>query len=426
MRSIFMTSLAATLVAFTVTACGGDASSEDTTTEGTSAVEQSLGWKHGGAILPRLPSTPTVSASTVPENGDVNPYGVAFVPDDFPRGGILRKGDVIVSNFNNSGNLQGTGTTIVRVNANASPSLFFQDPATPGLSTALGVLERGFVVVGNVPSTDGSGVCTEGPNGEMENVGNGSLLFIDRKGNIVKTFTSKKFLQGPWDLTIKDEGSRAKIFVSNVLSGTVTRLDVRIDGDRDSQCDDDNDDNDDNGDDNDNGDRNRKFKFKGKRRIVIEKETVIASGYLHRCDSAAFVIGPTGLALDEKRDILYVASTGDNTIFAIRDASDRRHDAGMGEPIVTDPVHLHGPLALARARNGNLISSQGDAINPDPAQPSEIVEFTAKGEFVAQFPIDPSSGSAFGLALDERHHKVRLAAVDDAPTANTLNIFVAK
>src|SRR4029077_17870155 len=54
--------------------------------------------------------------STVPPNGDLNPYGVAFVPQGFQSGnGPLRPGDILVSNFNDSDNLQGTGTTIVRV-----------------------------------------------------------------------------------------------------------------------------------------------------------------------------------------------------------------------------------------------------------------------------------------------------------------------
>ena len=30
---------------------------------------------------------PTVTESTIPTNGDVNPYGVAFVPQSFPVGG---------------------------------------------------------------------------------------------------------------------------------------------------------------------------------------------------------------------------------------------------------------------------------------------------------------------------------------------------
>ena len=53
-----------------------------------------------------------VIASTVPANGDVNPYGVAVVPHSTGR---LYRGDVLVSNFNNSANVQGTGTTIVQV-----------------------------------------------------------------------------------------------------------------------------------------------------------------------------------------------------------------------------------------------------------------------------------------------------------------------
>src|SRR5882762_10015387 len=108
--------------------------------------------------------------STVPPNGDLNPYGVAFVPQDFQSGaGPLRPGDILVSNFNNNMNLQGTGTTIVRVSASGAVSTFFAGPPHPGgtpglgLSTALAVLRDGFVIVGNVPSTDGTcGTATPG------------------------------------------------------------------------------------------------------------------------------------------------------------------------------------------------------------------------------------------------------------------------
>src|SRR5580693_6912515 len=51
------------------------------------------------AFIPHL-----VNTSTVPANGDVNPYGVAFVPDGFPGGGAIAAGDVLVSNFNSSAN----------------------------------------------------------------------------------------------------------------------------------------------------------------------------------------------------------------------------------------------------------------------------------------------------------------------------------
>jgi len=144
----------------------------------------------------------------------------------------------------------------------------------------------------------------------------------------------------------------------------------------------------------------------------------------HRCDPAAFVVGPTGLALDVVNDLLFVASTGDNAIFAISGASSRTDDAGMGQLVVHDRVHLHGPLGLARAANGDLITSQGDAVNFNAKRPSEIVEFTAEGKFVAQFSINPSPGSAFGLALQSSAEGFRFAAVDD--TRNALDVWVVK
>src|SRR5580700_7363736 len=102
---------------------------------------------------PFLPKT--IVSSTVPENGDVNPYGVAIVPAGFPSGGTIAPGDVLVSNFNNSDNLQGTGTTIIKftpsgpVSPAGQASEFFKG-SFPGLTTALGVLKRGFVLVGSV------------------------------------------------------------------------------------------------------------------------------------------------------------------------------------------------------------------------------------------------------------------------------------
>ena len=347
-------------------------------------------------LIPQLAPLPTFSDSTVPPNGNVNPYGVGFVPHGFPGGVPLRPGDIIVSNFNNSGNLQGTGTTIVRVNNGTQPTVFFQGETGLGLTTALAVLQGGIVLVGNLPSTDGSGACIaeSGPN---QNVGQGSLLVIDKNGNLVNQLTDSRLLNGPWDLAVRDDGRRAEVFVSNALSGTVTRLDLRIVGDGD-------------------GDK--------KDGVIVERETQIASGYLHRCDLAAFVVGPTGLALDKERDILYVSSTGDNAIFAIRDASHRTSDAGMGDVVVTDQTRLHGPLGLALARNGDLISAQGDAVNPDPKQPSEIVEFTAGGQFVSQFSVDSAPGSAFGLALRPREDGFVFATVDD--TTAVLDIWVVK
>src|SRR5271154_4799142 len=76
-------------------------------------------------------STVTEVGTTVPANGDVNPYGIANVPSSI---GSLVRGDILISNFNDWENLQGTGTTIVQESPAGHLSVFTQiDPATlPG------------------------------------------------------------------------------------------------------------------------------------------------------------------------------------------------------------------------------------------------------------------------------------------------------
>jgi hypothetical protein len=71
--------------------------------------------------------------------------------------------------------------------------------------------------------------------------------------------------------------------------------------------------------------------------------------------------------------------------------------------------------------NGHLLVTNNDAINPDPSQPSELVEFTVEGKFVKQISLDPSPGGpggswgAFGLAAETVNRKTaKLAAVDDS------------
>jgi uncharacterized protein (TIGR03118 family) len=332
-------------------------------------------------LAPNLPNGAFQTLTTVPANGDLNPYGVAFVPKDFPSGGSINPGDVLVSNFNNSSNQQGTGTTIVRISPSGGESVFYPGSSTPGLTTALGVLKRGFVLVGNVPATyDGSG--------NLVSIGSGSLTILDSKGNVVSTLTDAKLLDGPWDMTINDEGGHAEVFVSNVLNGVVTRIDLSIPKSGNP---------------------------------IVTSMTQIASGYLTRTDPAALVVGPTGLAYDAKKDLLYVASTGDNEIFAINHAEDRTSDAGMGKLVYQDSAHLRGPLGLVLAPNGDLITANGDAVNGDATQPSELVEFTPQGKFVGQFSIDTAQGAAFGIAVSNVDGLLRFAAVEDA--TNSLDIW---
>ena len=320
-----------------------------------------------------LDSLNSITASIVPPNGDLNPYGVAFVPREFPSGGTIGPGDVLVANFNNSDNIQGTGTTIVAISPTGQQSVFAT--STPiGLDTALGVLSGGFVIVGNLPVSAGK-------------IGQGALQIYDRHGNLTATLTDSNFLDSPWDLTIHDQGSQAQIFVSNVVSATVTRLNVSV----------------------------------SNTQVTVNSKTQIASGYAQAPNAAAVVVGPTGLAYDQRHDTLYVASTDDNKIFAIADAGSRTTSASQGYIVFADQQHLHGPLGLVLAPNGHLIAANGDAVNPG-GTPNDLIEFTPEGFLIATYELDGGPpGAAFGIASMASGGGVKFAAVDD--NLNTVTVW---
>ena len=134
--------------------------------------------------------------STVPANGDVNPYGVAVVPTTT---GKLTKGDVLVSNFNAKSNLQGTGTTIVEMSPDGSRTVFSQlrsstlpgqCPGGVGLTTALVALAGGWVVVGSLPTTNGTAATARA----------GCLIVLNSHG-VAKETISGAPISGPWDMT---------------------------------------------------------------------------------------------------------------------------------------------------------------------------------------------------------------------------------
>jgi hypothetical protein len=325
---------------------------------------------HGDTILP-------LQVSTVPSNGDQNPYGLAVVPDKFP-GGTLRAGQLLVSNFNDATNSQGMGSTIIFVDPTSGKTgLFFQGPPPIGFTNALSVAEAGFVFAGSVFTTDGA---TGQP---------GPLLVFDRDGNQVAQLTGSDKINGPWGMAINDQGETAQLFVANVFDGTITRLAVSL--------------------------KHGHFS-------VMGTPLTIASGYKFGPDPTAIVVGPAGLAYDSKKDILYVASEADNEIFALAGAGKTTADLGTGTLVFADATHLHGPLGLILTPNGHLITASADPSTvPSTAGPSEIVEFTKAGEFVRTFSIDSAFGSAFAINLVSKGAGTQFSYVDDAQA--TLSIL---
>lgn len=358
----------------------------------------------GVAILKKLKNISTLS-TTAPSNGDINPYGLVRVPKTV---GNLVEGHYLVSNFNASSNLQGTGTTIVDISPGGGITQFAQIdptklpgncPGGVGLTTALAVLRTGWVIVGSLPTSDGTSATAQA----------GCLIVLDSQGNAVETIYGS-LINGPWDMTAADDDRTAALFVTNVLNGTVaanggvvhqgTIVRVMLD-------------------------------VSGKHMPVLESLTVVGAGFAERTDPAALVIGPTGVGLSRDCDhdgdedcrnssegdepVLYVSDSVNNRIAMITHPFSRTTPSINGKTLASGGT-LNDPLGLTVAPNGHLIVVNGND--------GFATEFTARGNAIATRLLDntggppPGAGTLFGVLFDP---EVGLVFVDDG--SNTLNVL---
>lgn len=318
-------------------------------------------------------------ATTITDNGDLNPYAVVVAP---VSAGKISKDDVLVDNFNNVSNLQGTGTTIIDYNPTTKTTALFanipqnlaQCPGGVGLTTAMTMLKSGWVIVGSTPSKDGT----------TKTKGDGCLLVLDANGQLVATWTGPT-INGPWgNMAVIDNGNTATLFVSmagfdmpgpdvrdpetgypvTLHKATVLRLELSIPD--------------------------------GKPPVLLS-QTVVASGFSHRADRDNFLFGPTGLALGANGE-LYVTDGMDNLIAAIPDAVTRADSAGTGR-VVTQGGLLAWPLAMATTPQGHLLvcnGRNGQVVEVDPLTGTQIyAQWIDSNQ--AQTP--PGNGDLFGIAM---------------------------
>jgi hypothetical protein len=314
----------------------------------------------------------TQIASTVPGNGDVNPYGVALVPASEGR---LTAGGFLVSNFNDKANVQGTGTTIVQVSAAGKASVFASITALPagqscpggiGLTTALAILPGGWVVVGSLPTTHGGVLPSLDPAG--------CLIVLNDQGTVAETITNHDIV-GPWDLTVKSSPTSAEIFVSNALGGnltthdglpvtgncTVARLDLALTAGLPPR---------------------------------LTSSTVIGTSFPWRANQAALILAPTGMALGSN-GTLYVDDTETNSVSAIPQALTRTSVMTAAAGTLSVGGGLNAPLGMTIAPNGDLVVVNGNNGN--------AVEITPAGQQVAtRTLIKNGAGDLFGIITTQQ------------------------
>jgi hypothetical protein len=318
--------------------------------------------------LPFFPPAPQ-TVSTVPTNGDTNPYGAAFVPLTVPHNSGLEPGDLLISNFNNSAPTSGLGSTIVRIR-NGVESLFFTSSSPAGWSGGLVVLSNGIVVGGGLPTTDGT----------YSTVQPGGLFFISPAGTLLQELTGGN-VDGPWGIALyQDRPDRANLFVSNVISGKVVRYDLSLGFNPPS--------------------------------FQILDQVIIASGFSQANGGAAVILGVSGLAYSPWNDTLYIASSNDDIIYALSGARQTSSTLPFPPAFISDS-NLRGPVVLVLAPNGDLLVSNSDGNNANPTFPSEIVQYASDGAFITEYSVDPNEGGAFGIALIQAGNAFAFAAVDD-------------
>jgi hypothetical protein len=331
-------------------------------------------------------TTVTTVASTVPANGDVNPYGIVSVPMST---GNLVAGDTLVSNFNARSNLQGTGTTIVEISPSGTQTVFAhihrsqlpgRCPGGVGLTTALTVLGDGYVGVGTLPVTNAGTGTPEA----------GCLIVVSPDGQPVETWAGSQ-INGPWDMAMVQSGNVDELFVTNVLNGTVAAAGQPVNGGTVVRLD---------------------INLPAGKPPVLFSSTTVAKGFTEELNSAALVLGPTGDAVN-RFGTLYVADPINSRIAVVPNATTRTTPMPGGGYTLTWGGSLNSPLGLTLAPNGDILTVNGGDGN--------AVETTPLGKQVDTVQIDPlnAGGDLFGLIVAPNNNGVLF--VDDGD--NTLKLF---
>ncbi|MEO6912559.1 MAG: hypothetical protein ABI182_00885 [Candidatus Baltobacteraceae bacterium] len=307
----------------------------------------------GVAVLRQLDDIITIGSTVDPQNGDQNPYGLDVARVDADQ---IETGDLVVCNFNNAANVQGTGTTIVALHPR------------PG-STPLRIAAReellGCDALALAPNDNIWAAAFADNDNPIVSPSRGLLTSLDQgpwHGPFGQTFAAHP---GPFGI--------AAFYESNAGNGSIVRIDILSGGG---------------------------FRF-----------DVIATGFAVNHGAPGSILGPSGLQYDAKHDRLYIVDGADNTLVAFRHVSTIPaggivvNGGTFSGPfahrarLVFSGAPLNGPISSALLPNGHLVL--GNTL--DPNGQNLMVEITANGRVLAIKNVDTGLGAAlFGMVAAGR------------------------
>lgn len=282
--------------------------------------------------------------------GEQNPYGLDVAKS---TSGKLTAGDLVVCDFNNSANVQGTGSTLLALHpvTGSKPRLLLKSPALLGCDAiALSPFDETWAA--DFGANDNALVSSSG---HLDIVLNGHP-FAHPFGEAFAGFDGANGV--------------AAFYVSNAGDGTLIRINITKSGN---------------------------FTF-----------DTIVHGFAINGGAPGSILGPSGLQYDAKNDRLFVVDGTNNTVDVINHPSsvrksgifvsaDGKHFAGadgaLAKNVFAGPP-LNGPISSALLPNGNLVI--GNTL--DPNGKNIMVEITHTGRLLATRNVDTgAAGSLFGI-----------------------------
>lgn len=341
---------------FATSACGGNGT-VPTGVTGTAPGASSIVPNDNTSILKRLTKNVEIGSTVDPKNGDLGPRAISLVRSTFG----LKKGQLLVCNFDDSAGTAGKGTTI---------EVFNPSPHSKPVT---------FTQSSKIEGCDGDAITAEN---QVYGTGlaNNLVSQFTQTGALKKSYSSH--IQVPFadaDAFCGLPYAPEDIYIANSKVGSIIKL-----------------------------------SFIAVSRGGKVKMTEVITGFGVNKGSGWSVLAPSGIQYDSRRtgnlcnDTLYIVDGVDNTVVAVSNASNLllkdeivvqpggkkfkcAHPKSTCATLVYSGSPLNAPVASALLPNGNLIVANTKGGN-------KLVELTPAGKVLDTKIIDKSpTAHVFGL-----------------------------